>query len=612
MGITKMDDPKATSGTNYGRLVLFAYVILWDLEPAHRIERALLIVRHSVLWREGGDVRRRVLRRCYYTSPNAAGRPRAWLRIHQIQAALDPGLAEAIEGLSRGERVAYVLQRLEGLTAEKTIAELRRMRLPVPDAVIGHAVDSVDAATELDPDEQRRAITALDVTTVPVSPRWSPRRARPRLAALLAGVLAVALASVVLGWPEKKASLAVETRVDAHLASLGIWPSRGDRLHDHALLGRARDAWEGVPENPKEDGDDYGPVKLYGLRAVPHPRPEPGTLKVLFAGTVGSRRSVVLADGDLYALYSEYSAASKEDRGGSLTVQTDPPGMSGASPLALTPPGSAGGTRLAYLLPPAADRVEIATLEDAQPAWRSVTARDGVLTMPERDGPACHRTLFRVFVEHDDPGAGVFTGLDNPLTMTQVSWSPPPTEPPDKADIDTRLVRDVICNDESFPVSYTRVIDEVSVESFWHGTLPEAHHQGALASLLIRYGWEPDNLPQVLRPVKQETQTLLIDRPSGKPGTAQIVKHATDDGEGGLPEDTTYAIASWHAPSHRWYMVAGGTPAIVRMRAWGKHNKKVEGNTLIIRGPKTHEFYGPEWHTSVDAETKSGEPGTLP
>lgn len=112
--------------------------------------------------------------------------------------------------------------------------------------------------------------------------------------------------------------------------------------------------------------------------------------------------------------------------------------------------------------------------------------------------------------------------------------------------------------------------------------------------------------------VKQETQTLLIDRPPGKPGTAQIVKHATDDDEGGLADDTTYAIASWHAPSGRWYMVAGGTPAIVRMRAWGKHDKNVDGNTLTIRGPKNHKLYEPEWHTSVDAETKSGEPGSLP
>jgi hypothetical protein len=71
------------------------------------------------------------------------------------------------------------------------------------------------------------------------------------------------------------------------------------------------------------------------------------------------------------------------------------------------------------------------------------------------------------------------------------------------------------------------------------------------ASVVIRYGWEPGNLPQVVRPVKQETQTLLIDRPSGEPGKVQIVKHATDD-EGGLPEDTGYAIASWHTPSgHR-------------------------------------------------------------
>ncbi|GAA4511200.1 hypothetical protein GCM10023191_074960 [Actinoallomurus oryzae] len=118
--------------------------------------------------------------------------------------------------LSRGERVAYVLQRLEGLTTEETAAELRRMRLPVDDAVIGYAVESVDAATELDPDEQRAAITALDVGTVPVSPRWSPRRGRRRPAVLLAGVPAVTVAGVVLAWPVKKASLEVQTDPRTH------------------------------------------------------------------------------------------------------------------------------------------------------------------------------------------------------------------------------------------------------------------------------------------------------------------------------------------------------------------------------------------------------------
>ncbi|WP_345472100.1 hypothetical protein [Actinoallomurus oryzae] len=49
-----------------------------------------------------------------------------------------------------------------------------------------------------------------------------------------------------------------------------------------------------------------------------------------------------------------------------------------------------------------------------------------------------------MFVEHGARGADVFTGLDNPLTMTQVSWSSPPSEPSEGADLDTRLVRDVI------------------------------------------------------------------------------------------------------------------------------------------------------------------------
>jgi hypothetical protein len=591
-------------------LARLAYVVLWDLEPAHRLQRALWIVRRSIPWREGDGVRRRVLKRSIRTPWGTDYRPRGWLRMRPTDAVVDPGLAEAIRRLGREERAAYLLQRIEGLTIEETVAELGRLRVSEPDAVVRRAVRTVDVDTELDPDEQRAAILALDLETVAISPRWSPRPARIRRAALLAGVLAVLVAGVVLWWPDKKVPLRVNARAGTDLTYRREWPAQGDLLRDRALLGRARDAWVGAPDSPDEDGAVYGSVALYGLREVPHPRPGPGTIVVLFAGTVGTGRSVLLSDGDLYALYSEGTS-----HGRSLTVETGAEWRRG--PLAISPPPFPAGTRRAYLLPPGIVHAEVATLTDARPAWRPVMPRNGMITLSAPpDLARCRRTLFRISLapRYGAPGiTWVFTDLENPVTTTQIEWTTPgeghsDTAPSDVTPFDDRLVRDVICDHEAFPELTTRSVRTIDVESFWNGALPEGGHHGAFVNLGVSYGRGQADPPKDVPIVTDESRTLFVDQPPDTPGKTQTIAREADE-EGGAA-DTTYATASWHAPSGRWYMIAGGASAIARMRAWGKREKETDGRTLILRGPKTKKE--PDWGTDVDAETRSGEPGLQP
>ncbi|MDN3357818.1 hypothetical protein [Actinomadura sp. DC4] len=581
--------------------MLLAYLVLWDLEPAHRIERALRVVRRRATWEQGDGLRRRVLRRCVRTKHGGEYRPRGWPAMRPADATLDAGMAEAIRRLSREERVAYVLQRVEGLTLDETVAELRRLRVPESGAVARRAVRSVDSVAE--PDAQRTVILALDLETVALSPRWPSRPSRGRWAVVLAGVLAMAVAAagVVLWLPEDRARLRVNTRVDDDAVDLDEWPARGDRVHDGALLGRARDAWEGVPYRPGEDGSRYGSVTLYGLGEVPHPRPGPGTLVVLFAGTVGPARTVLLSDGGLFALYSEGTRVGR-----SLTVETAP--LVPAGPLAVGPPEFDQGTRQAYLLPPGTRHAEIATLADTRPAWRSVTTRDGVVIVPNvRGSSGCRRTLFRVSRPTVSGGAdftSVYAGLENPVTTTRIVWQAPGAE---TAALDTRLARDVICEDEYFSALHTRSVAQVDAKTFWHGALPEGRHRGAFVSLVLTYGAGQPDPPKNLPVESEEGQTVFVDQPPDAPGTVTTEESETDESGG----DAAYATASWHGASGRWYMIAGGAPAIARMWTWGRRNEKANGRTLIVRGPMSHATEEPEWDLRVDAVTASGEPGSL-
>ncbi|GLY90641.1 hypothetical protein [Actinoallomurus iriomotensis] len=209
-------------------------------------------------------MRRRVLKRRIRTPWGTSSRPRGRPEMRPAGADLDPGPAEAIGRLSRTERPAT--------GGGETVAELRRLLVSDREDIVRRAVRSVDADTELASDEQRAAVLGLDVETVAFSLRWSPRPAKVRPAALLAGVPTVVVAGVVLGRPEKKVSSLVNARAGTDISLVKEWPAQGDRVHDGALLGRARDAWERVPDSPAEGGEAYDSVALYGLLEVPHPR----------------------------------------------------------------------------------------------------------------------------------------------------------------------------------------------------------------------------------------------------------------------------------------------------------------------------------------------------
>lgn len=236
-----------------------------------------------------------------------------------------------------------------------------------------------------------------------------------------------------------------------------------------------------------------------------------------------------------------------------------------------------------------------------------------MITLPEPSSSAgCHRTLFRISSPSHYvaiPGATwIGTDLENPVTTTEIDWDTPGDEnKTDTAPLDTRLVRDVVCDSTSFPTLERQSVDYLTIEPFWHGALPEGHHQGSFVSLGINYGHAQPDPPLNVPTRTGESRTLFVDQPPDAPGATLTVAHEVE-GDGRVA-DADYATASWHAPSGTWYLVAGGAPAIARMRAWGERDKETEGRTLILRMSKKH-VKEPDWNVDVDAETKSGEPGT--
>ncbi|MFE0349835.1 hypothetical protein [Streptomyces griseoluteus] len=179
--------------------------------------------------------------------------------------AEEMALGQALSDLSAPARAAFVLLRLEGLTADHARGVLEASgvadaRVAVREAARLDASLGAAAAAVLTSDE-------FDACTPRARPTDLVRRGRRvRLAALsvLAGVLtAGALAAVTHSAPDtpdvRKPRSADLIQVgpgawaDTSRVDFTAWPARGDRLRDRALLDRALAVWADPPSGTRVD-----------------------------------------------------------------------------------------------------------------------------------------------------------------------------------------------------------------------------------------------------------------------------------------------------------------------------------------------------------------------
>lgn len=355
---------------HYGRLVRIAYLVLPPRTGGHgRVLAAHRVVQRSLPRAGAGDdgyagIRARVvgaaLRADRRRPPRAALPLVLGLRFSPSVGGAD-GLsaARALAGLPAPARAALALSVVDRLPDEEITAALAGAGVPDPAAAL-HAArgvrEALDGAAEsvLRTDEFDPGHVLLHPTDL--LRRRTRRRVATASAATLLAVTAVLVAGAGpggdterrgTGGPPGTAAVAAaldpaglrsapaERWADTARVDFSVWPARGERRADRALLGRALRAWGG-------DGSAVRVTPSAGTGSEPPAAPP----SLLFAGDVDGAAVVLLHDGLRLARYAEPL------RGGGSAVldlaRTDRADVTTAAAVVLS--RTAGGTR--YLLAP--------------------------------------------------------------------------------------------------------------------------------------------------------------------------------------------------------------------------------------------------------------------
>ncbi len=372
---------------HYRRLVRLAYLAL----PADRDRHSRVLAAHAAVqralpfrWTRRDEptaaetdpayaaLRLRVLRAAL--RPHPAARllaPRVLgLRLFTPQGGEeDAELDHALSALDAPARAAFGLRAVEGLDERRCAEVLRQAGVAQPERAVAAAW--VLSSPEPEP-------PAFDPCAVRVQPTDLLRRRRTVTAALAVGVLGLTTTAAVLGGSGSAGSAGSDRpasaplpAVDADPARLvrvgsdawqhtaridfSVWPARGDRREDGALLGRALTAWvRPGPQSRAEPGTDAAPPV-----EAPH---------LLFAGTVDGTGVVLLYDGRRIARYTD-------GRGGGLDLaRADDSDVTTAGAVALRRQGAA----VRYLLAPWVDSAETRRIDQPDTPARPLDHSDGV------------------------------------------------------------------------------------------------------------------------------------------------------------------------------------------------------------------------------------------
>ncbi|MFI8347012.1 hypothetical protein [Streptomyces sp. NPDC085596] len=502
--------------------------------------------------------------------------------------AEEMALGQALSELSAPARAAFVLLRVEGLTADHArgvleAAGVDQARVAVREAARLDTSLGAAAAAVLTSDE-------FDACTLRARPTdLVRRRRRVRLAAVavLAGALAAGgLAAVTYSAPDTPGSYAREPRsadlvrvdpgawADTSRVDFTAWPARGDRVRDRALLDRALAVWADPPSGTRV-------VRAPGTPADPPPRAP----RLLYAGSVSGRAVVVFHDGQRLVRYDESGT-------GALLVlaRVDDADVTTAAALALDERGGA----VRYLLAPwvAESSVRDLTRPDS-PARPLSVAPDGVTApVPRWTGGGCGRRpalqlrSSPAIAEHH---AFLLADLGG-LTPAHLTYTPlpghgsPPARQPREATGPAALVawRQNGCDLDPAGGSGVRA---VNAWDFAEQDLPDGGGHAVWTCARADTWQGPGNV------------TVSLRRP-GK--NAQVVTRVRSTAACSRFGQHVVARTHWKSPRGHGYVLAAGSRAVTSLTLTGDVTATRSGHTLAVRAPE-------DASTMVRARLTSGE-----
>lgn len=617
-----VDEAEAALVEHYPRLVRLAYLTLPPGLGRHRRVLAAHAVVQRVLPRSGkGDAPSPVP-----TQRGTTGAAFSWARKRVVQDALardgrprtvrafvsrrlprlpavlglrlfpraggsdELALDQALFSVGSAARAALALRVLEGMDASEVRALLTAAGARDPSAALrtaerltadrGGRIEALLNSTEFDP---------CTVQTRPTD--LLRRRRRTRLAGAAAVVLALAGSALPAlsdhDRPESPAAsngaggAALARALDPALleranrdawsdtsrVDFSVWPARGGRTGDTALLERALRAW-GRP------GPAVRVSATTGTATVPPTQPP----RLLYAGEAGGAAVVLLHDGQRVARYAE--SLSGDGAPALDFARTDDADVTTAAAVVVS--RGPGGVR--YLLAPwIAESTTRDLLAPGTPAGPLDVSKDGVTgAVPSPpSGEGCStwpvmelRSSERIVERH----AFLVTDLGD-LSPVHLTYTPPPgtgapTRQPREATGGAALgswARSA-CSLRTLRGSGVRAVNNWA---FAEQELPETGGRST---------WVCTRADSWRGPGRIMVQFQQPASSPAEPGT--VVAEDRDTASCGRFGRHVLAGTHWRAPSGTWFLLAAGSRDITRITATGGVRADEPFRTLAVRAPR--------------------------
>ncbi|WP_405781362.1 hypothetical protein [Streptomyces sp. NBC_00859] len=504
-------------------------------------------------------------------------------------------LEQALSGTTAAARAALVLHRIEGLGEGATRTLLTEAGVTDAGSALRTALrlartpgetgaDALLCSDEFDPclvhtrptDLIRRrqrirfarwvgvVVTVLAVTLVVVD------RAAPPAPSAATGPLDTAVGARAVD-PALLLRAPAQEWADSSRVDFTVWPARGARKDDKALLGRALKVWASPARRVRI-------AATHGTATVPPAQPP----RLLYAGDVDGAAVVLLADGDRVVRYAE----STEGKGAPALdfARTDDADITTGAAVVIS--RTDGNAR--FLLAPWVAESTTRDLLAPDTAARPLdVGKDGV-TSPVA-GPAVPpggagcgswpalqlRSSSKVAEKH----AFLLTDLGD-LTPVHLTYTPPPA-----AGVPARQPREATGGQALVSWAHTACslagIRSSGVRSVnnWEYARQQLPENGGRASWVCTRAdtWQGSGRVSV--------QLQLPAGPASRPGA--VVAQQKNTALCSRFGQNVLAGAKWRSRSGKWYLLAAGSREVRAIRAAGGVRATADGTTMAVRAGRS-------------------------